>query len=286
MTPTFVLVHGSNGNGQYFGPLQRELALLGHRSLAVDLPGHGNGGGFSAAYQAQDLAAFAEEPSPLAGVTHADGVAHVVDVVRRAHEHGPVVLAGHSRGGFVLTSVANAVPELLERVVYVSAWCCVDSTAGEYVNGPEYASSALMDVEGLLVGDPAKLGALRMNWRTADPALLATLKRALLADGTDSEFYAFLATLEPDENLDAGTDRAAAGTWGRVPHTYVRLTGDQSIPVALQDRFITEADALTPDNPFDVHSLDSSHLSALLRPAELAGIVAGRVTRLSTSPAG
>ena len=206
MTPTFVLVHGSNGNGRYYAPLQRELALLGHRSLAVDLPGHGNGGGFSAAFQAQDLAAFAEEPSPLAGVTHADGVAHVIDVVRRAREHGPVVLA--------------------------------------------------------------------------------TLKRALLADGTDSEFYAFLATLEPDECLDAGTDRAEADTWGRVPHSYVRLTGDQSIPIALQDRFIAEADALTPANPFDVHSLDSGHLRALLRPSELAGILAESVTRRSTSPAG
>ncbi|HEY3707971.1 MAG TPA: alpha/beta fold hydrolase [Amycolatopsis sp.] len=286
MTPTFVLVHGSNGNGQYFGPLQRELALLGHRSLAVDLPGHGHGGGFSAAFQTQDLAAFAEEPSPLAGITHADGVAHVIDVVRRAREHGPVVLVGHSRGGFVLTSVANAVPELLERIVYVSAWCCVDSSPGGYASGPEYASSALMDVEGLVAGDPAKLGALRMNWRTTDPALLATLKRALLADGTDSEFYAFLATLEPDENLDAGTDRADAGTWGRVPHSYVRLTGDQSIPVALQDRFVKEADALTPGNPFDVHSLDSGHVRALLRPSGLAGILAGCLTRRSTNPAG
>ncbi|WP_329066218.1 alpha/beta hydrolase [Amycolatopsis sp. NBC_01480] len=286
MTPTFVLVHGSNGNGQYYAPLQRELALLGHRSLAVDLPGHGNGGGFSAAFQAQDQAAFAEEPSPLAGVTHADGVAHVIDVVRRAREHGPVVLAGHSRGGFMLTSVANAVPELLERIVYVSAWCCVDSTAGEYLASPENASSALMDVAGLVAGDPAKVGALRMNWRTTDPALLATLKRALLADGTDSEFYAFLATLEPDECLDAGSDRAEADTWGRVPHSYVRLTGDQSIPVALQDRFVAEADALTPANPFDVHSLDSGHLRALLRPSELAGILAESVTRRSTSPAG
>jgi hypothetical protein len=57
---------------------------------------------------------------------------------------------------------------------------------------------------GLVVGDPGALGAIRMNWRTADPELLAALKDAVLADGTEREFLAFLNTLEPDEALDAG----------------------------------------------------------------------------------
>ncbi|MDA0631894.1 hypothetical protein OUY22_00570 [Nonomuraea sp. MCN248] len=50
--------------------VQRELALLGHRSLAVDLPGHGLDAQYPVAYQApQDLDAWAAEPSTLAGVT-------------------------------------------------------------------------------------------------------------------------------------------------------------------------------------------------------------------------
>ncbi len=278
-TTTFVLVHGSNGNAANWTALQRELALLGHRSLAVDLPGHGFGATFPAAYQApQDLAALAAAPSAMAGVTLADNVEHVTGVLRRAAEHGPVVLVGHSRGGITLTAVGNAVPDLVDRIVYVSAWCCVDSTPGEYMQGPEYATSALNDTMGLLVGDPAALGAIRMNWRTADPGLLAALREAMLADGSEDEFHSFLNTLEPDESLDAGgpDDRAQAATWGRIPRTYVRLTGDRSIPVALQDRFIAEADALTPDNPFQVHSLDSSHVDFLIRPGQAAKILAGQ----------
>jgi pimeloyl-ACP methyl ester carboxylesterase len=42
MSPTFVLVHGAFANSFSFAPLQAELALLGHRSAAVDLPGHGS----------------------------------------------------------------------------------------------------------------------------------------------------------------------------------------------------------------------------------------------------
>ncbi|MGW4485847.1 alpha/beta hydrolase [Amycolatopsis sp. NPDC004368] len=278
MAPTFVLIHGSNATSRCFSALQRELALRGHRSLAVDLPGHG-AAGFSVAYQAQDLATFATEPSPLNGVTHADAVASVTDVVRRVREHGPVILVGHSRGGLTVTSVANAVPELLERTVYVSAWCCVDGTPADYSRNPAYASPALAEAAKVLAGDPAQLGVVRMNWRSADPAHLAALKRALLADGTDAELLSFLAGMDPDETLDAGNDRVVAEAWGRVAHTYVRLTRDESLPLALQDRFIEEADALTPANPFDVHSLDASHLGPLVRAGELAEVLAGLTRR-------
>ncbi|ANN21581.1 esterase [Amycolatopsis orientalis] len=276
MTPTYVLVHGSNSGSFTWGPLQRELALLGHRSLAVDLPGHGFAAGFPAAYQApQDLEALSTEPSKMAGATHAEAVDHVVEVVRRVAEHGPVVLVGHSRGGATLTGAGNAVPELIDRIVYISAWCCVDATIGEYMQGPEYASSALNDVGGVVVADPAAIGALRMNWRTADPELLAALKTAMLEDGTEQEFFAYLNTLEPDESLDAGSERADAATWGRILRTYIRLTEDRSLPIALQDRFIKEADTLTPDNPTDAHSVESSHVGFLIRPQEVADILAG-----------
>jgi pimeloyl-ACP methyl ester carboxylesterase len=274
MTPTYVLIHGSNANSFTWAPLQRELALLGHRSLAVDLPGHGFEAGVPSAYQTQDAAELAEAPSNLYGVGLKANVDHVVGILRRAKEHGPVIAVAHSRGGVTLTAVANAHPELIDRLVYVSAWCCVEHTPGQYLALPENAASVLDQVAGVSAASPARLGAVRMNWRTSDPTLLAALKESMLADGSDDEF---LSTLTPDESLDAGgpDDRVHADTWGTVPRSYIRLTRDTSIPIELQDKFIKEADALTPDNTFDVHTLESSHVGFLVRPARAAAVLAG-----------
>lgn len=276
MTPTFVLIHGSNANSFSWAPMQRELALLGHRSLAVDLPGHGFGAGFPSAYQTQDAAELAVAPSNLVGVGLEANVEHLVAILRRAKEHGPVIAVAHSRGGLTLTPVANRHPELLDRLVYMSAWCCVDHSPREYVARPENSGSVLDRVMGVTAANPARLGAVRMNWRTTDPVLLAALKESLLAEGTDDEFRVFLSTLTPDESRDAGgpDDRADPETWGRLPRTYIRLARDTSIPIELQDLFIKEADALTPQNLFDVRTVESSHVGALVHPEEVAGMLA------------
>jgi hypothetical protein len=45
-----------------------------------------------------------------------------------------------------------------------------------------------------------------------------------------------------------------------VPRSYIRFTLDRALPLALQDRMIDEADAATPGNRFDVHSLPAPHV--------------------------
>jgi pimeloyl-ACP methyl ester carboxylesterase len=275
---TFVLVHGAFCNAAVWGPTVRELVLRGHRAAAVDLPGHGFGATIPAGYLgAQDLDELARAPSGMRGIGTAQDVAAVVAIVRRAREHGPVVLVGASRGGLTLTAVGNAAPELVDRLVYVSAWCPVTATVGEYSAGPENATSLLGGAGVIAVGDPAEIGAIRLNWRTADPGHLDVLQAALLADGTRQELLAYLHLQEPDEALavDEVATRADPATWGRIPRTYVRLTGDRALPLPLQDRFIAEADALLPERPFDVHSLASSHLRFQIHPAGFADVLDG-----------
>ncbi len=278
MITTFVLVHGSFCNSAAWAPTVRELTLRGHRALAVDLPGHGLGATIPTGYLgAQDPETLATEPSGMAGIGTADDVAVVTDVLRRARAHGPVVLVGHSRGGLTLTAVGNAAPELVDRLVYVGAWCCVDATVSEYSAGPENAESLLAHTGLVPLADPAQVGAIRLNWRTGEPEVLDRLQAAVLADGTRTELLAYVHHQDPDESIvvDEAATRGQAATWGRIPRTYVRLAADRSMPLALQDRFVAEADALTPDPPTDVRSIDSGHLRFQIHPGELVEILDG-----------
>ncbi|RKT09715.1 pimeloyl-ACP methyl ester carboxylesterase [Streptomyces sp. 1114.5] len=276
MQPTFVLVHGAFANSFSFAPLQAELGLLGHRSVAVDLPGHGFAATYPVAYQApQDLAGLATTPGAIKGVTLADNAAHLIGILERAKRNGPVILVSHSRGGVTATAAANRRPDLIDRIVYVSSWCPVDLDVSAYYAEPEMATVDATGMVAAMVADPAELGLLRSNFRTADPGVLAAFKAAFLADGTDEELLVFLNTFQPDENLDAGgpDDRAQRDSWGRIPKSYVRLTEDAGVPLAMQDRMIREGDALTPENPYDVRTLTGSHLKWLVDPAPAARVL-------------
>ncbi|MFF5767704.1 alpha/beta fold hydrolase [Streptomyces tanashiensis] len=281
--PTFVLIHGGSSNARAWGPLQNELALLGYRSLAVDLPGHGDLADTPAAYyqQPQDVTALAVAPSALRGVTLQDNVRHVVDILRRLAASGQIVLVGNSLGGLTISAVANAVPELLDRVVYLSALCLSDP--GMLDEAWDVADDNLLDAAVARIAVPGVRdpGVVRLNWRAAhaDPDLFAALKAAIMADSTDHQFRLLLDSLDPDETYSAMEPGALvrADAWGRVPHTYVRHSADRSLPLAVQDHMIRAADALTPHHPFDVHTLEASHVGYFSRPQVFAELLTSLV---------
>ncbi|MFJ2748238.1 alpha/beta fold hydrolase [Streptomyces sp. NPDC087297] len=261
-TPTFVLVHGAGSNSYGWSPVLQELGARGHRAVAVDLPGHGLGAYFPLSYQTpQDPERLRTEPSPIAAVTLEDFAAHVVGVVRAVHRNGPVILVGQSLGGVTVNAVANQVPDLIAHLVYASAFCPTrHASVAQLMATPEASTSALFRLTA--VPTPPELGVNRVNWRSGDPAFFAAAKEALGSDLPDVEVRALLNTLEPDESaaIGAADARGLPDTWGRVPRTFLRFTEDRSIPPALQDLMIREADGTTPDNPFRVRSLAAPHI--------------------------
>lgn len=140
--------------------------------------------------------------------------------------------------------------------------------------GPGAAARLGVRVGGCEVAGEQRAAQLDGTFRQPGTAsVLATLRRALLADGTEAEFLAFLNTLEPDEILDAGGEEKP-GAEGDAR--------DRSMPVALQDRFI-RAD---PGNPFDVHTLGSSHPHFLVQPREAAALLAALTGQLGSTRSG
>ncbi|MET8424011.1 alpha/beta hydrolase [Nocardia sp. NPDC004860] len=280
--PTFVFVHGLTSNSFFWTPVVRELALLGHRSLPVDLPGHGLDGSIPLSYQAQDIAAFTTVPSPMAAITVQDNVTHVIDAVRQVRRHGPVILVGHSLGGITIGLVGNAIPEAIHRIVYLSAFCPPTPDAPSAM-ALSQTPEALKDVpipnpdHSLFLGmEPVSRGLIRFNLRSADPEALEDFRVTNMPEATLEQMLLVLNFgMQPEDGAQTNfaDARVEADTWGRIPHSYIRLTRDNVISAALATKMIDDADRLTPDNPFDVHSLEAGHAGVMFRARELAAIL-------------
>jgi hypothetical protein len=127
-----------------------------------------------------------------------------------------------------------------------------------------------------LVGDPMTSGAMRLNPRSADPEYVENGRLALYGDVPTEQYLRFASYCNPDLPLAVAFDdaRGTPERWGTVPRTFIRTTEDRTVPLALQDRMIAEADALTPGNRFEVRSLPSSHSPFASMPDRLAELLA------------
>ncbi len=275
---TFLFVHGAWHCSIHWNLVVEQLAAMGHAAIAIDLPGSGIKAPVPKALLSNDLSALASEPSAV----HEIGLADYTDAALRvleglARDGSRVTLVGHSFGGQTITRVAERLPHMVERLVYVTAFCPALQPGGSvdaYAALPENAASQIGPV---VVGDPAQIGAYRLNPRSTDRAYLELCRQAFYNDLQMDDFLRFAAFLGADTPAKASADdgRGTPERWGQVPRSYVRCTRDQALPLALQDRMIREADEMTPGNRFDVHTLESTHSPFASMPDRLATLLAG-----------
>ena len=95
-----VLVHGFTQTGASWGPIARRLAAVGHEVMTPDLPGHG---------ARSKVRATLPETAELI-----------------AEECGPACYIGYSLGGRVCLQLAKQHPEVVERLVVLSATAGID----------------------------------------------------------------------------------------------------------------------------------------------------------------
>ena len=277
--PTFVFVHGAWHGGWCWSEVVRLLAERGYPAIALDLPGHGITARLPQAYlqQPQNPAALATEVSPLASLTLDDYRDHTVKILRGLADGGDgrAVLVGHSLGGATLSAVGEAVPELVKRLVYLTAFVPVTfNNVLAYLQQPNFATS---QVPPLFVADPAVVGCARINHNSADPAYVTADKSAFYGDVAAPAFQAVANLLTPDEPIQAFTTPVVVTPqrWGRLPRTFIRCTEDRAIPIVVQDQMIQDADGFTPRNRFDRKTLHTSHSAFAAAPQALTDLLIG-----------
>jgi pimeloyl-ACP methyl ester carboxylesterase len=272
----FVLIHGGWHNHSAWERVTPILKAKGFEALTLDLPGAGVNAIAPASLGLRpfDPSAFAAERSPIAGVTQQERTQAVVALVKEAasRSDGKVILVGHSAGGMTISAVAEQVPNLLLAVVYLSGFLVPNGMPLLAMLQHESLSSAL--APRLFAGDPAAIGATRINVRSTDEAYRSLLKASFYADVPESEFAHAASQLHYDES-NAGAlalSEITPGRFGTVPRHYIRCTQDRAIPLTGQDHMIATVDGAIGGKTI-IHTLESSHSPFLSQPAALSKIL-------------
>ncbi|WP_030681839.1 alpha/beta fold hydrolase [Streptomyces rimosus] len=273
----FVFVHGAWHSSWQWGATQRALAALGAASVAVDLPGHGFDAPVPTGYAVPDQPALTTEKSQLAALTMAECADSVLATLRGVRHFRTVVLVAHSAGGGPVSLAAERAPELVDRIVYLSAFVPAGRPRfADYIAAPENAGAL---GGGLPLGDPAALGAIRINPLSPDPEYIEELRQTHYGDTPADRFSRWRLALSPDLPLAVVETpvEVTARRWGRIPRVFLRCADDRALPPATQDLMITEADRAMPGRPFTVRTLPGSHSPFAARPGELAAALVGAV---------
>jgi pimeloyl-ACP methyl ester carboxylesterase len=232
---TFILIHGSWHGAWCWHKLMPRLEKQGHAVIAPDLPGLGR------------------DRTPVNRVSLATWRRHVCDIVDRVT--GPVVLVGHSRGGVVISEVAEHRPERVQTLVFLCAFLLKNGECVSDVSGSDETSLV-----------PASLV-------MSDDKMSSTLRPEGLRDtfyGECSDDDVALAQLcvqaEPTLPLMKAVELTEQ-KFGSVPRVYIECLRDRAIPIALQRRM----QANWPCQR--VLALDTDHSPFLSRPDDLAGFL-------------
>jgi len=231
----FLLVHGAMGGAWCWERVIPGLRAAGHEVEAIDLPGHG------------------ADDTPLAQITLYRYAEAVCDALVAGP---PAVLTGHSMGGMVITQAAARRPKLVERLVYVCAFCPQPGQSLiEITHLPEAAGDSVL-ANITVEGDPpvatmAPEAAPEALYHCCTPEQIAW---AMPQRGTQP-VVPFTQPFElPEDNAEA---------FQALPRAYISCLQDRAIRPPIQRRMYTAAGC----DP--VIEIDTDHSPWLSRTDEL-----------------
>ncbi|MGV9711348.1 alpha/beta fold hydrolase [Gordonia sp. NPDC003424] len=224
--PTIVLVHGAFADSSGWHDVAANLRAAGYPVVLFDNPLR------SPAYDSGQL------EKKLATIA------------------GPIVLVGHSYGGFVITNTHD--PDVRANV-YIAAFA---PASGEFVQGLlnpiTYPGSRLVPPALQLTvveGDPTGI-----NRRNIDGYIARPYFRETFVQDVTPAVAADMFAHQKSAALRANLELSGSPSWAKVPSWYLVSQQDRVIPPALQ-RFMASRAA-----PGRTSEVNASHASLVSRP--------------------
>lgn len=277
----FVLVHGSWHGGWCWDLVSQHLNADGYATVSIDLPCHGLNTVLPSSFAARplDAAAFATEPSAIASIGIDAFADAVIEGADRAIAAGAdkVIVVGHSMGGVPITFAAAKAPEKFAGLVYLAALAPTPGKpAGAYLASEDQSTNSKMGAAFL--ADPGKIGALRIDPRSTDPAYQAKLKAALAGDVDDQLLATVMHHLTPDAPAAMyGEVAEFPDAFGALDRTYIRCTQDSAVMSSTSAAIVDDMNAAWPDQKTSLVDLESSHAAMFSKPKELAQLLVAAI---------
>jgi pimeloyl-ACP methyl ester carboxylesterase len=234
---TFLLVHGAWHGAWCWHKLVPRLEKAGHVVVAPDLPGMGR------------------DRTPVNRVSLATWRKHVCGVVDELP--GPVVLVGHSRGGIVISEVAEHRPERIQALVYLCAFLPR--------NGESLFDLAGQDESSLVPGNM-----VMSEDKSSSTMRTEVLREAFYGECSGDDVALARLCVQPEPTLPLATPvKLSAENFGRVPRVYIECLRDRAIPPALQRQMHSASPCQR------LLALDTDHSPFFSKPDELAALLSG-----------
>jgi len=243
---TYVLVHGAWHAAwcwKYVAPILRSA---GHQVYTPDLPGHGADRGVA---------------RPVKPDEYEDAICHLI-----AGIDGPVILAGHSMGGIVISRVAERIPQRVSHLIYISGFLLAD---GLRIN----------DLDDRMEGSIAAASMVLSRDRAFLMIPVDVLRSAFYHDCSEADYEDARAHIQPEPLLPFITPvKVTAENFGSVPRFYIECLQDRAVPPACQRMMYTSTKCV------QIFQLDCGHSPFFSRYNELIAILLKIPAAQATEP--
>lgn len=233
----YVLVHGAWQAPYVWQKVKENLEKDGNQVIVVELPGHGN-----------------DHTSPST-ITLDLYKEKVIDAISKVN--GKVILVGHSLGGIIISSVAEAVPAKIEKLVYIAAYLPASGQTLDELAHTDRDSQ--LGIEGNLIVD-------KVNY-------LIDVKQDQIAnlfiqDGSLDIQNLVVKNYHTEPLIPFVTPvTVTAANFGSVKKVYIKTLQDHVVSPYLQDKMITTGEVKS------VYKINTGHSPFLSQPDTLSSLL-------------